>query len=339
MTPVPKARVSLATPRDLPVYVHALGTIEASGNVIVRSRVDGVILHVLFHEGDTVAENASLFEIDPPLYQAQYEQAQALLAKDEATLLRAKNDLQRGNSLAGRGLQSPSTLDQQQTTVAELEAAITADRASLAAAHTQLEWTTIRAPIAGRVGKRLVDAGNLVHAVDNTPLVDIVQMNIVNVVFAIPQEHLPRLQAQLASGELPVELRTTDDKDLIATAHSALLYNTVDLATGSIKVRALIDNDQQRLWPGEAVNVRVTVAVHKAVVSFPAQAVFEAMSGPAVYVVDRTNHIALRSIEPEAAADGLVGVSDGVTRNERVIIADQERFAPGGEVVPQVATP
>jgi multidrug efflux system membrane fusion protein len=337
--PTPRAKVATAVLRDLPIYLYTLGTVEASKTVTIRPRVDGTILRVLFHEGDMVHSNAPLFEIDPTLYRTQTEQADATLAKDQATLQRARNDLKRLEELADRALVPRQSLDQQRTTVAELEATIKGDQAALTAARAQLDWTLIRSPIAGRLGHRLVDAGNLVHAASDTALVDIVQMNPIKLIFSVPQEKLPQLKARLQGGTLPLEIRYNDDWQAVQQDDPLLLYNTIDRTTSSITLRALVNNRDDRLWPGEAIDVRITVEVRKGIVSVPEQAVFEAMAGPAVYVVDATHHVVLRKIKPLGTAGTSMGVESGVQVNERVIVSDQERFAPGIEVVPEVASP
>jgi multidrug efflux system membrane fusion protein len=331
------ARVARATSRDLPVYLYTLGTLEASKTVIIRPRVDGTILKVLFHEGDMVREGAPLFEIDPTLYRTQAEQAAAVLARDEATRQRATTDLKRLEELAERALVPRQSLDQQRATVAELNATLQADHAALEAARAQLDWTTLRAPFAGRVGHCLVDAGNLVHAASDTALVDVVQLNPIRLVFNVPQEKLPQLKPKLAARSLPIEIES-GGQWLTATQHEPiLLYNTVDKATSSITLRALIDNAGARLWPGEAVNVRLTPEVRAQVVSVPEQAVFEAMNGPAVYVVDARDHLDLRPVSVLGTADGWTGIGGGLAADERVVVADQERFAPGIEVTPEGA--
>jgi multidrug efflux system membrane fusion protein len=332
------ARVAIATLASIPTYARALGTIEASNRVIIRSRVDGVILRVLFQEGELVAENAPLFEIDPTLYRIQVQQAEAALAKDQASLTRATKDLERGDELAGKGVLSRHDWDLLHATAAELQAAVASDRATLAGAQAQLDWTIIRAPIAGRVGKRLLDAGNLVHAAENIPMVDIIEMDPCNVIFAIPQEQLSPIRAMLATRDLPIEIRALDDRELLASAHSALLYNTVDRATGSIQLRAIVSNRDGRLWPGQSVNVRVNVVRTKEGVSVPGEAIFQASSGPAVYVVDDRNVVNLRSVKPGESDGDLVGIDSGVAAGEKVVISDQQRLAPDMRVVPEIAS-
>lgn len=337
--PAPRARVATAVLRDQPVYLYALGTVEASKTVTIRPRVDGTILRVLFHEGETVQANAPLFEIDPTLYRTQEEQAEATLAKDQAALARGQMDLKRLEQLADRALVPRQSMDQQRTTVAELEATVQGDEAALEAARAQLDWTTIRAPIAGRAGRRLVDAGNLVHAASDTALVSIVQMNPIKLIFSVPQEKLPQLKSRLDGGTLPLEVRYNGDWLPVQQDAPILLYNAIDPTTSSITLRALVNNRDERLWPGEAIDVRITAAVRKGIVTFPEQAVFEALAGPSVYVVDATQHVRLRRIKPLGTSGTLMGVASGVQASERVIVSDQERFAPGIRVVPEVASP
>jgi multidrug efflux system membrane fusion protein len=340
--PPPRARVARAVLRDLPVQLYTLGTLEASKTAIIRPRVDGTILKVLFHEGDTVRQDAPLFEIDPTLYRTQADQAAAVLARDQATHERAATDLKRLAELAERALVPRQSLDQQRATVAELDATIRADQATLTAARAQLEWTTLRAPFTGRVGHCLVDAGNLVHAASDTALVDVVQLDPIRLIFNVPQEKLPQLRSRLSAGTLPISIESEGRWLTVKQHEPLLLYNTVDRATSSITLRALIDNRDARLWPGEALNVRITAEVRAGVVSVPEQAVFEAMSGPAVYIVDARNHLELRTVTVAGTADGWTGIAAGLATDERVLVADQERFAPGAEVVaeaPETASP
>jgi len=327
--------VVAAERHDLPVYVYAPGTVQASQAVTIRSRVDGVVTQVYFREGEQVAAEAPLFEIDPTLYRAEADRADATVQKDEATLVRARADLQRGTDLTGRGFQARKDFDQQAATVAELEAAVKADRAASASARARLAWTTIRAPIAGRVGRRLVDIGNLVQAVNGTPLTDWVQLDPVNVVFDIAQEHLREIQAELSNGELPVGIQSLAERQNVVFGHSLLLYNNVDPLTGTAKLRVLVDNPDRRFWPSEAVNIRMVVAVRHDVVSIPERALFEAAAGTSVYLVDKSNHLALRSVKTGPRADGLIAIEDGLAAGDRVVTADQERLAPGQEVAPQ----
>jgi multidrug efflux system membrane fusion protein len=340
-SPIPRPRVKVAIARqgDLPTYVRALGTIEASKRVVIRPRVDGVILRVLFQEGEFVSANTPLFEIDPTLYRTQAQQAAAALSKDEASLSRATKDLERGTELASRGVQSRSTMDQLHATAAEFDATVAADRAVLAAAQAQLGWTIIRAPIAGRIGKRLFDEGNLVRSADNVALADIVQIDPCQLIFAIPEEQLEPLRAMLANGDLPIEIRALDDRKVLAQSHSALLYNAVDSTTGSIRMRAMVDNHDWKLWPGQSVNVRVTVAQPKPTVIVPVGAVFQARTGAAVYVVTEHNRLALRPVRLGGTSEDTVGIESGVESGEKVLIADQQRFAPGSEIIPEVASP
>jgi membrane fusion protein, multidrug efflux system len=327
--------VVAAERRDLPVYVYAPGTVQASQAVIIRSRVDGIVTQAYFREGEQVAADAPLFEIDPTLYRAEADRAEATVQKDEATLVRARADLQRGTDLTGRGFQARKDFDQQAATVAELEATVKADRAALASAHARLAWTTIRAPIAGRVGRRLVDIGNLVQAVNGTPLTDLVQLDPVNVVFDIAQEHLNEIQAELSNGALPVAIQSLAERQNVAFGHSLLLYNNVDQMTGTAKLRVLVDNPDRQFWPSEAVDVRMVVAMRHDVVSIPERALFEAAAGTAVYLVDSSNHLALRPVKTGPRADGLIAIENGLATGDRVVTADQERLAPGQEVVPQ----
>lgn len=334
--PPPRARVARALPRDLPVYLHTLGTLEASKTALIRPRVDGTILRVLFQEGDSVAQDAPLFEIDPTLYRTQAQQAAAVLARDQATQQRALTDLKRLQDLAGRALVPQQSLDQQRSTVAELNATLQADQAALDAAQAQLSWTTLRAPFAGRVGHRLVDAGNLVHAASDTALVDLVQLNPIRLIFNVPQEKLAQLKPKLRNRSLLIEIESAGRWRAVHQRDPILLYNTVDPATSSITLRALVDNADGRLWPGQALHVRLTAEVRTGVVSVPEQAVFEGMNGPAVYVLDSRNHLQLRDVQILGTAEGWTGLT-GMKAGERVLLTDQERFAPGTEVQPEVA--
>jgi len=233
--PAPTVHVASVTQRDVPVYVRGIGQVQPFNTVQIKSRVDGQIDKILFTEGQQVQAGDVLIEIDPRPYQAAVGQAEGTLAKDQAQLVSAKADLDRQSSLLQHGYASRQAFDQQQAVVGQLTASIRADQGALDAARLNLQFATIRAPIGGRIGKRLVDAGNVIHTADDNDLVEIVQVKPINVLFTVPQDSLPEIQTGQRSGQLVVEARSGNDQKRLAEGKLTLIGNQIDPQTGTIE--------------------------------------------------------------------------------------------------------
>jgi multidrug efflux system membrane fusion protein len=322
------------TPADVPILVHGIGTVQAFNAVSIKSRVDGAIVRVEFAEGQEVEAGAPLLQIDPRPFQAVLAQAQAAKAKDAAQLVSAQLDLERYSKLVGQGYQTRQSFDQQTATVAQVKASIAGDQAQIDTAQLNLDYAQIRAPIAGRLSARLVDIGNLVRATDGASLVTITQLRPIFVSFTLPQQNFDELRAQQLKAPLAVEAYSGDDTQLLARGALTLIDNAIDGATGTIHLKAQFANDDERLWPGAFVNVRVVLGIRRAVPTVAAQAVQEGPDGYDVYVVAPDNTAHRRAIEVAAIQDGVASVTRGLTAGERVVVSGQYRLTDGVRVTP-----
>lgn len=325
----PTVHVATVTQRDVPVYVRGIGQVQPSNIVQIKSRVDGQIDKILFTEGQQVQAGDPLIEIDPRLYQAAVGQAEGTLAKDQATLVSAKADLDRQSSLLQHGYASRQAFDQQQATVGQLTATIRADQASLDAARLNLQFATIRAPIGGRIGKRLIDAGNVIHTADDNDLVEIVQVKPINVLFTVPQDSLPEIQVGQRAGALMVEARSGNDQKRLADGKLVLIGNQIDPQTGTIELKAVFDNADEVLWPGQFLNARVVTSTRKDAVTVPMAAVQTGINGKFVYVLDRgASTVAPHDVSVLQNVHGLAVVA-GLKAGETVVTDNQDQLSPG----------
>ncbi|HET9688525.1 MAG TPA: efflux RND transporter periplasmic adaptor subunit, partial [Pseudolabrys sp.] len=271
--PVP-VLVASVTRADVPVYLDAVGTIRALNTVTVRPQVDGKLLSVNFKEGDDVKKSDVLAKIDPVIYQAQLDQAIAKKAQDEAQLANSKIDLERYEKLAATAAINKQQADTQRALVAQNTALVQADQAAIDNAWAMLGYTTITAPLDGRTGIRMVDEGNLVRAADvNSAIVVITQVRPISVLFNLPQQELPQLNAAVAKGPLSVEAQRSDTDAVIDRGLLKVVDNQVDQTTGTVKLKAEFPNTDLQLWPGQFVNVRLLIDTLKQVVVIPTGAV------------------------------------------------------------------
>jgi multidrug efflux system membrane fusion protein len=330
--PAVPVKVALATVQALPVAVRGIGHVAPANQVEIRSRVDGQIDRVLYAEGQEVREGDPLIEIDPRPYRAALAQAEGQLAQHQAQLISAKADLERSRSLLDKGFASHQTFDQQSAAAAQLAAAAGADQGAVDAARLNLSFTTLRAPIAGRIGKRLVDAGNVVHAGDTAALAEIVQVHPIAVLLTVPQAELGGIQARLKTGPVAVEAWSSDDDKRLAAGKLALIGNEIDPTTGTIELKAIFDNEDDALWPGQFVNARVIVHMRDNAVAVPPAAVQPGPDGKFVYVVDGASVVHVRPVKLGAPAPGLAVVEEGVTAGDSVVIDNQDQLAPDTKV-------
>ena len=324
---------------DVPVFLHGIGTVQAYNTVAIKSRVDGQIVKINFKEGEEVKIGDPLFQIDPRPYQAALETAQAAKEKDEAQLAGAQLDLDRYQKLLGPGWQTKQSYDQQKATVEQFQAAIKGDAAQIANAKLNLGYADIRSPIDGRLGAKLVDVGNLVHANDNTPLVMIAELKPIFVSFTLPQETLDDIQENNKKAPLIVRASSGDGKKELAQGKLTLIDNMIDQATGTIHLKARFDNDDERLWPGEFVNLRLILSTHKGVATVPQQTVQVGPNGYYAYVIKPDNTVERRAVEVASMQDGLAVISKGLTPGEKVVVDGQYRLTEGARVNPTTAGP
>ncbi|MBE7249521.1 MAG: efflux RND transporter periplasmic adaptor subunit, partial [Actinomycetospora chiangmaiensis] len=321
--------VATAELGDFPVVLVGLGTAEANNTVLVRSRVDGQINKINFDEGQVVNKGDVLALIDPRPYRAALEQAQAKKAQDQANLANVQRDLGRVQSLAKSNFATTQQVDTQTSQAAQLTAQIAADQAAVDNAQTQLDYTTIKAPLTGRVGFRLTDQGNIVNASGTTGIVEIAELQPIAVIFTEPENALPQLQAGLKAGAVPVAAYSSDGKTLLEEGRLDTFNNTVDASSGTIRLKALFDNKDNRLWPGLSVTTRTTVAVRRNVVIVPDTAVQRGQKGFYAYVVGADDTVQVRPLKLGMIGDARALIEDGIKAGERVVVAGQYRLKPG----------
>ena len=323
--------VTPAKRSDFPVVLEGLGQVQAYNTVLVRARVDGEIVRIAFKEGQMVKAGDLLAQIDPRPFQATLDQAVAKKAQDEANLANAKLDLARYATLAKQDFATRQQLDTQNALVLQLTASIAADSAAIDAARVQLDYTTIRAPISGRAGFRLIDEGNLVNAGQQTGIVTIAQLQPITVIFTEPQQYVARINQELAAGSPEVTVMNADGAKL-ATGRLAISDNQVDLATGTIRLKAEFENKDNALWPGLAVTTGLKLGVDKNALIVPADAVQHGQGGLYVYIVDDQNHAAVRQVKVGQQNTTTAVISDGLKEGDRVVTTGQFLLQPGSLV-------
>jgi len=329
-TPVVGAPASLG---NVDIVMNGLGTATPLRTVTVRSRVDGELTRVLFQEGQAVKEGELLAEIDPRSYQVALEQAQGQLAKDVALLENARLDLERYRALFKQDSIARQQVDTQVSLVRQYEGAVRVDRSQIDNVKLQLSYTKITAPVAGRVGLRLVDQGNMVRAGDASGLVVITQLQPVAVLFTVPQDSVPVVMRRMQSGEkIPVEAWDREQKSKLADGELVSADNQIDPATGTVKLKAQFGNEDFALFPNQFVNVRMKLDTLRDVVVIPSAAVQRGAQGLFVYVVRPDNTVAQRVVKLGPAEGLRVAVSEGLAAGEVVVVDGMDRLRPGAQV-------
>ncbi len=321
-----------AQTRDMPVYVRGIGTVQAFNTDAIKSRVDGQIVKVDFTEGQEVKAGDLLFEIDPRPYQAALAQALAAKQKDEAQLASVEADLKRDETLLAKDFQTRQAYDQQKALVGEVQASIAGDDAQIKTAQLNLDYAQIRAPINGRTGARAVDVGNLVHASDNTSLVTITQLRPIFASFTEPQSDFQTIRASDRRAPIPVEALGADNDKILAQGKVSLIDNQIDLASGTIHLKAEFANEQEVLWPGEFVNLRLVVDTLPDAVTVAARAVEQGPDGPYVFVVKPDMTVENRKVTVSETENGLAVIGKGVAKGETVVVDGQYRLEDGTRV-------
>jgi multidrug efflux system membrane fusion protein len=324
--------VAIAARQDVPIYASGLGTVQALNTVPVHSQVDGKLIQVLFTEGQHMNAGDVLAKIDPRLFQAALDQATAKKSQDEAQLVSAQKDLVRFTTLAVKSFETQQNVDQQQAKVDGFKAAIAADKAAIESAQTQLDYTTITAPIDGRVGFRQIDVGNIVHASDTTPLVVLTQTQPAAVIFTLPESFLDDVRDAMTRG--PVEVTAYDQNNvrMLGTGKILLIDAIIDQATATIRLKALFPNADEKLWPGEFVNVRVLIDTQQNVIAIPASAVQRGPNGFYAWAITGGNKAEMRPLETGATTNDVTIVTSGVKEGDRLVIEGQYKLQPDSVV-------
>jgi multidrug efflux system membrane fusion protein len=324
--------VATATRADVPIHLEGLGTVQAFFTVKVTARVDGELQKVGFIEGQTLKKGDLLAQIDPRPFQAALDQALATRAKDAAQLGNAKQDQERYAILAPQDLASKQTVDTQRALVAQLQAQLKADDAAIENARTQLSYTTITSPIDGRTGIRLVDPGNIVHASDTTGIVVMTQVQPIAVMITVPETALATLAEAMAAGPVSVAAMSSDGEKELDRGTVALIDNQIDQTTGTVRLKAIFPNAEQRLWPGEYVGARVLVATQKNALTIPAAALQRGPNGMFVYVLKDDSTVDARVLQVNNESEERVIVSAGLKDGEHVVTSNLYRLQPGARV-------
>lgn len=329
---VPVVAVAAAT-RDVPIYLDGIGTVQALNTVNIRPMVDGPLVQVRFREGQDVRQGDLLAEIDPRTYQATYDQAVGKKAQDEANLANARLDLGRYARLAKTQYTTAQQADTQRATVAQDEALVRQDQAQIDSARTNLSYTTITAPVDGRIGIRQVDVGNLVHSTDTTPITVLTTLRPITVIFTLPQQNLPQVTEAMAGGQPEVLAlpQTGDTTQVLDHGRLIVLDNQIDQTTGTIKLKAVFPNPDLKLWPGAFVNVRLALSTERGVTTVPTQAVLRGPNGAFVYILDGDKAERRAVTVPHQDATVAV-VSQGLKPGDLVVTDGASRLTDGAKV-------
>src|SRR5215467_3380658 len=311
--------VSPVSQHDVPILLDSLGTVQASNTVAVHSQIDGKLQSVNFVEGQEVHKGDTLAVIDPRALQAALDQAIAKKAQDQAQLISAQKDLDRFKTLVAKAAETQQNVDQQQGKVDQFKATIDADQAAIESAQTQLSYTTITAPIDGRVGFRQVDAGNIIHANDPNPLTVLTLIRPSVAVFTLPQKDLADVRDAMLGGPVAVVALDQDNTRQLAQGELMLVDNQIDQTTSTIRLKARFRNDDDRLWPGEFVRLRVRVDTRAGAVTIPPPAVQRGPQGLYVWVIKPDNTAEQRPIETVPIDGDITIVSKGLTVGEQVV--------------------
>jgi len=328
--------VATAIKGDLPVFLNGLGNVTAFNTVTVRSRVDGQIVKINFTEGQNVTAGQALVEIDPRPYQVQLEQAEGQLAKDQAQLKDVQVDYERFKLLFQEGVIPKQQLDTQQAQVGTFEGAIKADNATIDNAKLQIMYSHITAPISGRVGLRLVDMGNMVHATDTNGLLVITQLQPIATLFSLPQDQLPQVMARMKKGApISVEAYDRDNTTKLATGKLLTIDNQIDTTTGTYKLKAVFDNTKNELFPNQFVNVHLLVDTKKNVVLVPTTAILRGPQGTYVFAVGSDNNVKIHIVTLAEANGNITGISSGLNPGDVVVTDGQDKLQDGSKVEPR----
>ncbi len=318
--------VATASRQDVPIYLLGLGTVQALFTVGIHSQVDGKLQDVFFKEGQRVKKGELLAKIDPRLYQAALDQAKARKKMDDAQLIAAEKDLVRFQTLVTRNAETQQNVDLQQAKVDQTKASIDADIASIETAQTNLDYTNIAATTDGRMGVRMVDPGNIVHASDQTSIAILTQTEPAVVVFTLPAQTLDDVREAMKQGDVPVAAYDRDNAHLLSMGKLTTIDNLIDQATATYRLKATFSNDDEKLWPGEFVNARLLLETRKNVVVVPPAAVQHGPHGLFAWVVKKDNTVEPRPIETGATSGDSTIILSGIEDGDRVVTDGQYKL-------------
>lgn len=323
---------SVAIQSDVPVYLSGLGTVQAFNTVTMKPKVDGELQQVLFTEGQKVKKGDLLAVIDPRPFQAAFDQASAKMVQDQANLDNDKVILQRDKKLTAQQFTTVETTQTEQSTVDQLQAQIAQDAAAKNSAAVSLSYTQMIAPVDGRTGIRLVDQGNYVHATDTTGIVVITQTQPISVVSTLPEDDLPAVRVALESGPVTVTAFTRDGSTNLGEGTLSVIDNEIDQTSGTMRLKSTFPNVDEKLWPGQFVDIRLQQKIIHQAVTVPSAAIERGQNGFFVYVVKPDNTVEVRAITPGQIANGSAVIESGLASGERVVTSGQYRLEEGARI-------
>jgi multidrug efflux system membrane fusion protein len=338
--PVKASRAAAAVPvtvanvskRDMPIYLTGLGVVQASFTVGIRAQVDGKLEQVLFKEGEHVRKGDVLAKIDLRLYQAALDQAKARMAQDQAQLISAQKDLQRSRTLVDKNFQTQQVVDQQQSKVDQFIASIDADRAAIETAQTQLDYTSIVAPSDGRMGVRMIDPGNIVHASDSAPIATLTLTKPSAVMFTLSARALNDVRDAMARGPVEVTALSQDNLRTLGKGTLLLIDNMVDQASATMRLKAMFANEDEQLWPGDFVNARVSLEVRRDALTIPSVAIQRGPDGIFTWVVGEGDVVQARPITAGPTTGDVTIITTGLSEGERVVVNGQYKLRQKSKV-------
>jgi membrane fusion protein, multidrug efflux system len=337
--PIP-VTVATAKMQDMPVYLNGLGSVTAFNTVSVKTRIDGQLTQVAFKEGQHVNKGDLLAVIDPRPYEVALSQAQAVLFRDQALLRDAKLNYERFKGLLqNSGAVSQQQVDTQQATADQLEGTVRTDQAAIDNAKLQLSYCHIISPESGRVGLRLVDAGNMVHAADTQPLLVITKLQPISVLFTLPEDNLPAVAQHMRKGTLKVDAYSRDDQTKLASGSLLTIDNQIDLTTGTGRLKAVFDNNDNSLWPNQFVNVHLLLEVRKNSIVVPAAAIQRGQQGTYVFTVKPDKKVDVRPVTVAITQNNLAAIASGLQANEIVVTDGQDKLDAQSLVEPRLPNP
>src|ERR1700716_861208 len=319
--------------QDVPIYFNGIGTVQAYNTVTVRVRVDGQIKEIDYKEGQEVKTGDLLAVIDPAPYQAVYDQAIGKRAQDQAQLGNARVVFQRDSELLAKNVLDHQTYDTAKFQVDQFQALVQSDEANIESAKVNLDYTRVTSPILGRVGIRLVDVGNIVHASDSNGIVTITQLKPISVLFTLPQQQLDQINQEADKGQLKVLAVDRDNTKPLSEGVLAVVNNQIDQTTGTIQLKATFPNEDQKLWPGQFVNARLLVTTRKDGLVVPASVIQRGPNGSFAYVIKPDQTVEMRPVTVNQIDNGLALIDDGLQEGEQVVVDGQYKLQPGSKVI------
>jgi membrane fusion protein, multidrug efflux system len=336
--PVP-VTVAIASRGDLPIYLTGLGTVQASFTVGIRAQVDGKLEQVLFKEGDHVRKGDVLAKIDPRLYQAALDQAKAQKKQDESRLISAIKDLQRSRTLVGQAFETQQLVDQQQAKADQVIASVDADKAAVDTAQTNLDYTSVIAPSDGRMGVRMIDPGNIVHASDSQPIAVLTLTKPAAVIFTLSARSLDDVREAMERGPVEIIAFSQDNKRELAKGTLLLIDNMVDQASATMRLKAMFPNEHDELWPGDFVNARLFLKVLPDALTIPSSAVLTGPDGLIAWVVAKGDVVQARPIITGPTTDGRTLIASGLTDGDHVVVSGHYKLRQNSKVTVTLAAP